>query len=178
MNFLGAVLNFIVGLLYKNETVASVTVPLDSAPKKPSEKINWTNMDENVTENFTVRDCLMLHSYNRLATAQDGADFDKLVDLCNKMEEVRNILACSVNVHCMYRSEAYNQSQGIKPVRDVHSMNEACDFDCHETLTIQEVKDKLEPYLDQLNIRMERKTTTWIHIDLHSVGPSGRYFTA
>jgi hypothetical protein len=137
--------------------------------------IDWTNPNEQVTEHFTVNDCLMLHSWNRLATADDGADLDKLATLCAKMEEVRNALGCPINVHCMFRSQAYNQSQNIKPVADVHSMSLACDFDCNATMSIDDVHAKLEPLLESLGIRMERNTTTWVHIDLHPVG-NARYF--
>lgn len=141
--------------------------------------MDWTNPQEQVTEHFTVSDCLTLHSWNRLATADDGADFDKLTVLCQKLEEVRTALGCPMSVHCMFRSAEYNIEQKIllPTGHDVHAMNLACDFDCNGSLTIQEVKDVLEPLLDQLGIRLERGTTTWVHIDLHSVGPSGRYFT-
>jgi hypothetical protein len=140
--------------------------------------IDWTDPDCQVTDHFTVRDCLWLHgSYNRLATEDDGVDLDKMLTLCQVLEQVREILGCAMNVHCMFRSQAYNQSQGIHPAADVHSMSEACDFDCGSALTIQEVKDKLEPVLGKLGIRMEKGTTTWVHVDLHKVGPSGRYFT-
>lgn len=140
---------------------------------------DWTNASDSVTEHFTVGDCLTLHSWNRLATEDDGADFDKLTTLCEKLEEVRDALDCPMKVHCIFRSTAYNQEQKIlMPTGlDVHAMNLACDFDCGSELSIQEVKDKLEPLLDQLEIRMERGTTTWVHLDLHAVGPSGRYFT-
>jgi len=137
---------------------------------------DWTNPQDQVTEHFTVFDALMLHSWNRLATEDDGADFDKLQTLCNKLEEVRAILACPMNVHCMFRSQDYNQSQGITPIADVHSMSIACDFDCNDTMSIQAVKDLLVPQLEALNIRLEYGTTTWVHVDLREPGPSGRYF--
>jgi hypothetical protein len=141
--------------------------------------IDWTNPTDQVTEHFTVNDALMLHEWNRLATEGDGADFDKLTALCQMLERVRVILGCPILVHCMFRSTAYNLAQNILPPTglDVHAMNLACDFDCGSVLTIQEIKDTLEPLLDQLGIRMERGTTTWVHVDLHAVGPSGRYFT-
>jgi hypothetical protein len=139
---------------------------------------DWTNPSDQVTEHFTVNDCLMLHSWNRLATEADGADFDKLTTLCQKLEDVRTALNCPMSIHCIFRSTAYNLEQNILPPTglDVHAMNLAADFDCNGHLTIQEVKDILEPLLDQLEIRMEFATTTWVHVDLHSVGPSGRYF--
>lgn len=140
---------------------------------------DFTNPKDNITDHFTVGDALILHNWNRLATEEDGADFDKLTTLCEKLEEVRTALGCPMNVHCMFRSPAYNLEQGIlKPTgMDVHAMNLACDFDCNKNMSIQDVKDKLEPLLEDLGIRMEKGTTTWIHVDLRNVGPSGRYFT-
>lgn len=140
--------------------------------------IDWTNGACQITDHFTVNDALMLHAYNRLATEADGADFNKLTALCQKMEEVRAILGSPMTVHCCFRSQEYNQAQGISPTADVHSFSEAMDFDCNESMSITDVQAKLEPFLDQLQIRMERGTTTWIHLDVRGVGPSGRYFTA
>lgn len=139
--------------------------------------IDWTNPEDQVTAHFKVRDCITLHNWNRLATEADGVDFDAMVALCEKMEQVRDLLGCAIKVHCMFRSQDYNKEQGIKP-DDVHSKNIAADFDCSPALSIQEVKDKLEPELENLGIRMERGTTTWVHVDTRAPGPSGRYFTA
>jgi hypothetical protein len=138
--------------------------------------IDWTTGNSQVTEHFTVNDCLMLHSWNRLATEEDGADFDKLLILCQKLEEVRDALGSPMNVHCIFRSQDYNKSQSIQPIADVHSMNLAADFDCNDTMSIQDIKDKLVPLLEQLGIRLEFGTTTWCHVDLREPGPSGRYF--
>jgi hypothetical protein len=79
----------------------------------------------------------------------------------------------------MFRSPQYNIEQKIllPTGMDVHAMNLACDFDCNSTMSIDDVKSKLEPLLAQLGIRMERGTTSWIHVDLRQPGPSGRYFT-
>lgn len=141
--------------------------------------IDWTNPNCEVTEHFTVKDCLFLHSWNRLATEQDGVEFDKLIILCNKLEEVRSILGCPMNIHCIFRSRQYNIEQKIllPTGNDVHAQNLAVDFDCGHILSIQQVKDILEPKLKDLGIRMEKGTTTWIHLDLREPGPSGRYFT-
>ena len=175
-NFLGSVIKFVASL-FSGSPEVQVSIPLNSpAPASPG--IDWTNPECNITENFKVKDALLLHNWGRLATEADGADFGKLQVLFNKMEEIRGVLGCEIKVHCGFRSQAYNESQGIRPVADVHSMSLAVDFDANEAMTIQQVKDKLEPLLEQLQIRLERGTTTWVHIDLHSVGPSGRYFTA
>ena|ERR1017187_3166544 len=138
---------------------------------------DWTNPQDSVTAHFSVSDACMLHNWNRLATTADGADFDKLAALCQVMETVRAALGVPMNVHCMYRSPAYNLEQGIlKPTgMDVHAMNMACDFDCGSAMSIQAVKDALEPQLESLGIRMEFGTTSWVHVDTHPVG-NARYF--
>lgn len=139
--------------------------------------LDWTKPQDQVTEHFTVSDALMLHSWNRLATEADGASFDQLQNLCNKLEEVRSLLGCPMNVHCMFRSQDYNASQNIKPLADVHSMSLACDFDCNATMSIDDVKNLLLPQLESLGIRLEKGTASWVHVDLRIPGPSGRYFT-
>lgn len=138
--------------------------------------VDWTDPECYVSLHFKVKDALMLHSYNRLATQDDGVDFDKLQSLCNKMDQVVNVLGCPLNVHCMFRSQQYNRDQNINPAADVHSMSEACDFDCNQIMSIDAVKAKLEPQLESLGIRMEFGTTSWVHLDLRAPGPSGRYF--
>lgn len=144
-------------------------------------EIDWTNPEQQVTEHFKISDCLMLHSWNRLANDQDGLTDEiksNLISLCQKIEQVRVILNCPINVHCMFRSVQYNEQVLKSLPHDVHSMGLAIDFDCNGHHTIQEIKEILEPLLEQLDIRMEKGTGTWIHLDMHPVGPSGRYFTA
>lgn len=140
--------------------------------------INWSDPNQKISEHFTVKDCLMLHNWNRLATSADGADFQKLTILCEKMEQIRNILQCPINVHCAFRSVEYNNSQGIKPSADVHSFSQAMDWDANSKYTTDQIKEILKPYLDSLEIRMENNgpNAGWIHTDFHSVGPSGRFF--
>lgn len=138
---------------------------------------DWTDPNEFVTPHFTVRDCLWLHAWERLASEKDGVFLHKIVALCQKLEQVRALLDCPLNVHSMFRSIAYNRNQNINPVNDVHSDSCAVDFDASPTFTIEEVKDKLRPLLSKLNVRMERATPTWVHLDLRMPGPSGREFT-
>jgi uncharacterized protein YcbK (DUF882 family) len=125
--------------------------------------INWKDPEDQITDHFKVKDALMLRHWGRLATEQDGADFNKLLHLFQIMEQVRGYLGCPINVHCGFRSVEYNKSQGIKPA-DVHSMNLAVDFDTSPHMTIEETKAKLEPVLESMGLRMEKGTTTWVHL--------------
>ena len=142
--------------------------------------IDWTNAAAQVTEHFTVGDCLTLHSWNRLANETDGVTDDiksSITTLCQKMEEIRTVLGCPMNAHCIYRSPDYNaQVVGAIP-HDVHSMGMAIDFDCGDAHTIDEAHSILEPLLEQYGIRMEQNTATWVHLDIHPVG-NARYFLA
>lgn len=141
--------------------------------------INWNDETCQVTSHFTVRDCLYLHAWKRLSNIDtEGVLVQRLIALCQCLEAIRDILQCPMNVHSMFRSEAYNISQNIMPSQDVHSQSLACDFDCLPVYTVEEVKNILRPRLESLGIRMERGTTTWIHIDMRLPGPSGREFTA
>lgn len=133
--------------------------------------IDWTNQECAVTEHFSVKDCLFLHHWGRLATADDGADMAKLLTLCQKLEEVRALFAgFPMNVHCMFRSPQYNKEIGA-PANDVHSMSLACDFDCGPNFTTDAAKAVLVPELERLGIRMENNGagSSWVHIDLHAV---------
>jgi hypothetical protein len=141
--------------------------------------IDWTNETCQVTMHFTVKDCLYLHEWSRLADIDtDGVLLHRLVALCQKLEEIRDILGCPMNVHSMFRSVQYNKDQNLHPTLDVHSMSIACDFDCEPIMTITQVKNKLRPSLEALDIRMERDTSTWVHVDIREPGPSGREFIA
>lgn len=136
--------------------------------------MNWANPKDHVTPHFTVKDACYLHQWNRLATVVDGMDTAKLIILCQKMEQIRTLLNCPINSHCMYRSPEYNKQIGAS-AHDPHSLNSACDFDVNPHMTIIQAQAILEPKLAELGIRMERNTPTWIHIDLCPV-IHNRYF--
>lgn len=139
--------------------------------------IDWTDPTSQVSPHFTVRECLYLPTWGRLANEADGLNTDiqaQLVALCAKMEQVRDFLGAPINVHCMYRPPAYNLVIGA-PENDVHSQGQAIDFDCNPQITCDQVRATLCTVLDQFEIRMERGTTNWIHLDIHVVGHQ-RYF--
>lgn len=162
----------------KTEVDISISLP-EIKPDEPA--IKWDDPLCSITQHFLVGDAMALHSWNRLANESDGLTEEgkaKLIVLCQKMEEVRAFLGCAMNVHCMFRSQKYNQEVVKAIPNDVHAQFLAIDFDCNSTMTIEQVKAKLEPVLEKFGLRMERGTTTWVHLDLRAPGPSGRYFTA
>jgi hypothetical protein len=144
-------------------------------------EIDWTDATCQITPHFTVGDAITLHTWGRLATADDGLTddlCDQLVLLCQALEQVRDILGCPMNVHCMLRTVAYNtQVLKLKNPNDVHALGMACDFDCGSALSIDQIHALLLPKLEELGIRMEQNTPTWCHVDIHPVGIA-RYFLA
>lgn len=119
-----------------------------------------------------------MHAWERLAGIEtDSVNPYRILALCEKLERVRALLDAPIRVHSMFRSIEYNKDQNINPVNDVHTQCLAVDFDCFPHLKIEQIKDRLRPLLDKLEIRMERGTPTWVHIDLKLPGPSGREFT-
>ena len=68
--------------------------------------IDWNDEHCQVTEHFTVKDCLYLHAWGKLASINDQVYLHKLFALCQKLEEIHAILDCKLNVHSMFRSEA------------------------------------------------------------------------
>ena len=139
--------------------------------------IDWTDATVQVTDHFTVKDALFLHSWGRLATEADGANFDTILATMQMLEQVRLVLDCPVTVHCTFRSQAYNHSQNITPVADVHSQGLAVDFDTNDTMSTDDVKTKLMPVLESMGIRMEDNGAgaSWVHVDRHAVGHA-RFF--
>lgn len=162
-----------VGSMLNNRPMGNGSVTIGNG------NIDWSNPNSSITQHFTVGNALMLHQWNRIATEKDGVTPEvqsNIKALCEKLEQVMQILGCGMNIHCIFRSVEYNQEVLHSLPHDVHSMGEGIDMDCGPHYTIQQVKDKLEPLLNQLQIRMEYGTSSWIHLDIHSVGPSGRYF--
>jgi hypothetical protein len=181
MEFIKEILSSLLANGVQGKIGAEISFPIEEPKEVMKSAIDWADAKSHITPHFTVGDAIMLHSWNRLATDEDGLTDDgkaKLIVLCQKIEEVRTHLNCAINVHCMFRSQKYNQEVVKAIPNDVHAQFLAVDFDCSPTLTIQQIKDKMEPVLESMGLRMEKGTTTWVHLDLRAPGPSGRYFTA
>jgi uncharacterized protein YcbK (DUF882 family) len=141
---------------------------------KEKEMIDWTDGTQQVSNHFTVKECLYLPTWKRLANESDGLTEDiqnNLVTLCGILDQIRDFMGQPINVHCMYRPPAYNDQIGA-PTNDVHSMGQAVDFDMEPNITCDQVKDHLKPVLQKYRIRMENNGNgaNWVHIDIHPVG--------
>ena len=141
--------------------------------------IDWTNPEDKVSPHFTVKDAIWLPSWNRLATEQDGLNDDiksALLDLfTNCMEPLYELLG-PIITHVSYRPEAYNKLIGGAP-NSGHKLGKCCDFHA-SAHSINEAKDLilLHNMLEKLNCRMEKGTSSWIHIGNDYTPGHNRFF--
>ena len=140
--------------------------------------IDWKDGSSKVSKYFTVKECLWLPQWNRLANDTDGLTSQikaNLVNLCQKMDVVREFFGQSINVHVTYRPEAYNTLvKGAKASSHVQGM--AMDFHV-SGIDCDDARAKLEGQLNALDMRMEKLPGgNWVHLDTRTPGPSGRYF--
>ena len=137
--------------------------------------LDWNDPNCKVSKYFTVKECLWLPSWNRMANDSDGLTPQikaNLIALCGKLDIVRDYLNCPINVHCMYRSPKYSELVGGFST-DVHTGNGgvAVDFDCNPNLSCDEIKNLLLPCIENWSLRMEDNGAgaSWIHLDNHAV---------
>lgn len=92
-----------------------------------------------------------------------------------KMQMIRDEFGRPIKVHSWYRPKKYNEMiKGSE--KSAHIDGLAVDFSV-EGLDCDEVRERLEPKLEEWKIRMERMPgANWVHIDVREPGPSGRYF--
>lgn len=181
MNIMQAILDFILSLITPPKAEAAEPAKCEVPSLAPTPEINWTDSTRKLSRHFTVGEAITLHSWNRLATEEDGLTADvkvELVKLCGIMDEIRDIIGFPMNVHCMFRSVKYNEEVLHSLPKDVHSRGCAIDFDCGPHLTIEQTKAIVRPLLEKYKLRLEGGTTSWLHMDTKAVGPSGREFKA
>ncbi len=137
--------------------------------------IDWTNPVDKVSNHFSVKECLWLPQWGRMANESDGLTDDvktNLILLCDALDTVRDYFGVPMNVHCMFRPTLYNALvKGAKS--SAHLIGSACDFDVSGK-TCKEAQDKIlsNKKLEIWMMRMEDNTKggtvlpTWIHLDL------------
>lgn len=139
---------------------------------------DWTNPKEKVSKYFTVKECLWLPQWNRLANESDGLNEEikaNLIKLCMKMDLIREFVGEPINVHVTYRPEAYNALiHGAKG--SVHIQGMAMDFDV-QGLDCDAARAKLMSKLDELELRMEDLPgSSWVHLDVSPLKLGGHRF--
>ena len=81
-----------------------------------AEDINWEDPDAKCSQFFTVREVILLHKWDRLATEADGLTLNVKRDLVSflssVMDPLREYFGKPIRVHCCYRPKAYNLEIG------------------------------------------------------------------
>lgn len=147
-----------------------------------------TKPEGQVTPHFSWAEVLYLPKWSvwHEPTEEERANLTKL---CLKMEQVRELLGEAINVSCAIRP-SYVQAPGTfyngknyniligGAANSAHIKGLAMDFTVSR-MTCDEARMHLEPQLEALNLRMERKSGSgWVHLDLYPVLPGHqRYFT-
>jgi len=141
--------------------------------------IDWKDPKCKVTDHFTVRDCLWLNTWGRLANEDDGLNDEikcEIIKTCEMAEKIRTSLGVPMIVTSFWRPPAYSKLIGGSET-DPHTKGLAIDFTTRPKMLIETAKQIIRSSLYSLSIRMEKGTTDWIHLDRRQVGPSGREFT-
>ena len=134
-------------------------------------------LTDKISNYFTFKEAVWLPSWNRAATAEDGYTSEieeNLKNLFSIMDQVREMFGKAVIVHVAYRPALYNKAVG-GATHSSHVLGKACDFHV-SGLDCDTVRAILEPELERLGLRMEKKPgSNWVHLDTSEPNPN-RYF--
>lgn len=132
--------------------------------------VKWDDPTFQLSEHFTVYDALNLSQWGRLANESDGLDDtvkEHLLEVFDKLELVRNELGWPIMVHCAYRPGPYNALvKGSSSSGHLYGM--AIDFHVigyADKDACAKIRQRIRPFLEKWNIRMENHDGNWVHID-------------
>ena len=130
--------------------------------------IDWAKPNSKVSKYFTVKECLWLPTWNRMATDADGLSEiikENLIELCTQMDLVREALHAPLTVHCCYRPEEYNKLVG-GALNSAHKTGQAIDFDASGNCDTTRAQILQLDLLSKLRLRMEDlPASSWVHLD-------------
>jgi len=109
-----------------------------------------------------------------MANESDGLNDEvkaNLIKLCQQMDLVRIFLGQPITVHVTYRPEEYNKLIGGAS-NSAHKYGMAMDWSV-DNANCAGIRDRIRPQLEMWNLRMEKGTPTWIHLDTREVPPGG-----
>jgi len=150
------------------------------------QEIDWTDEDELVSENFTVRDAVWLPQWGRLAEHADGFGARTKMRLQNFLldhaDAVVELLGAKPPVHSCYRPKLYNALPAIGgapgSAHVVLGNWAALDFGAADVAACDAARELLAANAEALGIRVEdRPGSNWVHFDSKPISPGGsRYF--
>lgn len=133
------------------------------------------SLDDKITPHFTWREFLFCPQWNVHVFPLGELHKQNILETCETLESIREILNSPLKIVSGYRPRRYNQIIG-GAVESLHIQGLAADF-IPTKAKVQTSKIALKSFLEELQCRMEDNGKGgWIHIDLGNVGPSGRFF--
>lgn len=147
--------------------------------------IDWTNINSQVTEHFTVHELTYLPSWLIHHIPSDEEKLN-LIALATKMELVRAFIEKPINVHVTirptsvncpgpYNGRNYNSLVGGAP-KSGHVLGKSMDFNFYE-MQCDEGRMLLLPKLEEFDLRMEKRDgSNWIHLGNDWQFGMNRYF--
>jgi len=178
----------IISLFFSKEEHLDVDVdPVAPAPiKKESEKkamVDWSNPKNNISKYFTVHEALWLPSW-RTYHIPSEEEKKEIIKLAHKMDIIRERIGMPIFVHVWIRptyvnqpghsrhGQNYNLFIGSTATHSAHISGKAIDFHVNSKSGpdgCKEMRDKIQPWLEELDVRMENNKGSWIHIDTKPV---------
>lgn len=176
-------------------TTLSVSIPINGpTTEKPVlqnapnmeflPNIDWSNPESKISNHFSVKETCWLPSWQVMHIPSED-EKQNILKQAAKMDLIRDFLGVPIRVHCWIRpilnnpnSEHNGQDYNalVKGAKNsAHKIGLATDYDA-EGLNCDDVRAKLEPMLEQWQIRMEKMPGgNWIHNDCAPVIAT-RYF--
>jgi hypothetical protein len=128
-------------------------------------------LDTYISFNFQLKDALYLMKWNTYAYPNQD-QLDNIIFTAEKMDEIFDLFEGKKIVnHSWFRTQCYNEFIGSTSALSQHTQGKANDFHI-DGVSCDDVREKLTPLLDKLNIRMENnKGKNWVHIDTKIIKP-------
>lgn len=153
--------------------------------------VNWNNPRAKLTEqgNFTVKEALWLQMW-QVYHKPTREEKEHILKMAVAMEGVREILGCRIWVHSWIRPGKlccpghknhgmnYNVFVGSHARKSAHLFGRGVDFHGEAFIgsaLCAKAREKLEPHLKRLGLRMEDRAGNWVHVDTMPVGRN-RFF--
>jgi uncharacterized protein YcbK (DUF882 family) len=124
--------------------------------------------------NFKWGEALHLRDWKMHAHPTDEV-IKNIIAVGLKLQLIRDMFGLPIQVTSWWRPPVYNEHIGGSS-RSYHRIGAAVDF-IVMGLDCDDVRERLEPKLEEFGIRMEDKLySDWVHIDIGKPGVTGRFF--
>lgn len=146
--------------------------------------IDWNDKKAKISKHFTVHEATFLPSW-RIYHTPSEEEKKEIIKLAKIMDGIRDDLGKAIIVHVWIRpkkvncpghardGQDYNVFIGSTSKKSAHIFGKGIDFHVsgHSgPAGCKEIRDKLEPKLESLGVRMEDINGGWVHLDTNPVG--------